>query len=93
MCYLNKLSITKAELIEWLETTVFLRNSCAVPLLEFAVEDLSEVKQLKSEKIVDQKRIIELQDEIIAEDNKLDLVGKSEIKLYSSVDSCAEELL
>ena len=97
-CYLNKPSITKAQLIDWLETTVFLLNSCAVPLLDFAVEDLSEVEQLKSEKIVDQKKIIELQDKIIAEkDNKLDSVRQtveSEIKLYSSVvqKSCSEAL-
>ena len=97
-CYLNKTSIHKATLAEWLETTVFLLNSCAIPLLDFAVEDLSEVEQLKSEKIEDQKRIIELQDEIIAEkDDKLDSVKKtveSEIKLYSSVvqKSCSEAL-
>ena len=43
------------------------------------VEDLSEVELLKSEKIGDQKRIIELQDEIIAEknDNSLDSVKKT----------------
>ena len=97
-CYLNKPSIHKATLAQWLETTVFLLNSCAIPLLDFAVEDLSEVEQLKSEKIEDQKRIIELQDEIIAEKNdKLDSVKKtveSEIKLYSSVvqKSCSEAL-
>ena len=97
-CYLNKTSIHKATLAEWLETTVFLLNSCAIPLLDFAVEDLSEVEQLKSEKIEDQKRIIELQDEIIAEKNdQLDSVKKtveSEIKLYSSVvqKSCSEAL-
>ena len=97
-CYLNKTSIHKATLAEWLETTVFLLNSCAIPLLDCAVEDLSEVEQLKSEKIEDQKRIIELQDEIIAEkDDKLDSVKKtveSEIKLYSSVvqKSCSEAL-
>ncbi|KAL5270090.1 hypothetical protein ACHWQZ_G003546 [Mnemiopsis leidyi] len=78
-CYLNKPSITKAQLIDWLETTAFLLNSCAVPLLDFAVEDLSEVEQLKSEKIIDQRRIIELQDKIIAEkDNKLDSKSCSE---------------
>ena len=44
----------------------FLSNSCAIPLLDFAVEDLSEVEQLKLEKIEDQKRIIKLQDDIIA---------------------------
>ena len=84
MFNLDKTSIQKATLAHLLngwkvETTVFLSKSCAIPLLDFVVEDLSEVELLKSEKIGDQKRIIELQDEIIAEknDNSLDSVKKT----------------
>ena len=59
-CYLNKSSITKAQLVEWLETTVCLLNSYTVPLLDFAVEHQSELEELKSEKIADRRKIIDL---------------------------------
>ena len=43
-CYLNKSSITKAQLVEWLETTVCLLNSYAVPLMDFAFEYKMDLK-------------------------------------------------
>ena len=97
-CYLNKSSITKAQLVEWLETTVCLLNSYTVPLLDFAVEHQSELEELKSEKIADQRKIIDLQEQLIVEkDNKLQSVQKtveSEMKSYSAVlqKSCTEAL-
>ena len=49
--------MTKATLARWLESTVFLLNSRAVPLLDFAIEQQNELEELKSVKIVDQRKI------------------------------------
>ena len=97
-CYLDKTSITKATLVKWLETTVFLLNSCSVPLLDFALEQQNELEELKSEKIADQRKIIDLQEKLIVEkDANLQSVQKTvetEMKSYSSVvqKSCTEAL-
>ncbi len=88
-CYLNKPSITKAELIEWLETAVYLLDRVSLPLLNFAYDQKEELDELKNEKISDQKKIIELQENLIKEkDVNLDAVQKTvetEMKSYSSV--------
>ncbi len=48
---LNKPSITKAMLLEWLETTVYVLNEYCIPLMFFAAERTEELDDLKSEKI------------------------------------------
>ncbi len=91
---MNKPSITKAELIEWLETAVYLLDRVSLPLLNFAYDQKEELDELKNAKISDQKKIIELQENLIKEkDVKLDAVQKNrrnrnEIVLLS----CAENL-
>ena len=91
-CYLDKTSITKATLVKWLETTVFLLNSCPVPLLDFALEQRNRVEELKSERIADQRKIIDLLEKLIVEnDANLQLVQKTvktEMQLYSSHQLC-----
>ena len=47
---LNKPSITKAELIEWLETIVHLLDTVSLPLLNFASEQKEELDELKNGK-------------------------------------------
>ena len=58
-------------------------------LVNFATEQLTEFEELKTEKITDQYKIINLQEKLIVEtDNKLQSVMKaveSESELYSSV--------
>ena len=63
-----------------------------IPPIDFAVEDLNKVEQLKSEKIDDQRRIIALQDEIMAEENKLDLVQDSRIRNLTAFISNIKKL-
>ena len=46
--------------MEWLETAVCLLNGYTVQLLDFAVEHQSELEELKSEKIADRRKIIDL---------------------------------
>ena len=59
---LAKSSISKAQLSEWLFSTVYLLDRCSNPLLSYADRDVSE---LKDEKISEQKKIIQLQDQKI----------------------------
>ena len=86
---LNKPTITKAHLIEWLTATTYLLEHCGLPLLDSAVEQKSELDDLKNEKIADQKKIIQLQEQLIEKkDKELNTVKKtveSELKSYSSV--------
>ncbi len=86
---LNKPRITKDKLIDWLETAVFLLDSCSLPLLRFASGLNDDLSELKNEKIVDQRKIIELQDKLIEKKDEeltaVQSVVKSELKSYSSV--------
>ena len=97
-CNLNKPQITKAQLLEWLETTVFLLDCCSLPLLDFATDQKQELDDLKTEKISDQKKIIELQNQLIEKKNaELQTVQqtvKSELQSYSSVlqKKCSDAL-
>ena len=97
-CYMNKPQITKSMLLEWLETTVFLLYSCSVPLLEFATTRTDELDDLKTEKINDQKKIIELQDQLIEKKTDelctVQQTVKSELQSYSSVlqKNCSDAL-
>ena len=95
---LNKPSIPKAQLVEWLHTAVFLLDRCSLPLMDLAVDQKAEFDELKDEKICDQKKIIELQSKLIEKKNEeVNSVKKSvetELKLFSSVvkQSCSSAL-
>ncbi len=97
-CNLNKPSITKAMLLEWLETFVYLLDEFSIPLMHFAADRTEELDELKTEKIGDQKKIIELQDQLIdKKEEELLSVRKtveSELKSYSSAvqNTCSEAL-
>ena len=99
---LSKRNITKDKLCEWLETVCCILNSYAVPLLQNAVPLIPQIDQLKSEKIEDQKTVIDLQNQLIVKkDEELEAVKSSvreevcsikstvqaEMKSYSSVVS------
>ena len=95
---MNKSGITKAQLAEWLTATVYLLDHCSIPLMDSAVLQKNELDDLKNEKINDQKKIIQLQGQLIEKrDEELKTVTKtvqSELKLYSSVvkQSCSDAL-
>ena len=88
-CYLDKPGITKAMLIEWLETVSYILDSFCVPLLENAVPIADKIGKLQEEKIDDQAKILELQRDLIARrDKELEAVKntvQTEMKSYSSV--------
>ena len=92
---LAKSSISKAQLSEWLFSTVYLLDRCSNPLLSYADRDVSE---LKDEKISEQKKIIQLQDQLIGkhEENLLSVkkTVETELQSYSCVveKSCTEAL-
>ena len=83
-------NITKNMLSEWLETVCRILDAYAAPVLSVAV---TEHETLKSEKIADQQRIIELQEKLIEKkESELDSVKRemqttvqAEMKSYSSV--------
>ncbi len=81
---LNKPSITKAQLVVWLTATVYLLNSCSVPLMELIVEQKAELDELKSEKIVDQNNITRLQEQLIEQKNE-ELNTVKKIMLFGRV--------
>ena len=92
---LNKNGITKAQLAEWLTATIYLLDHCCLPLMDIAVEELDV---LKNEKIAEQKKIIQLQEQVIEKkEEELNTVKKtvqSELQLYSSVvkQTCSDAL-
>ena len=97
---MKKPQITKSMLVDWLETTVFLLDTISLPLLSFAVDQKSEMEELKSEKIEDQRKIIQLQDQLIekrtVEVETVHQTVKSELQSCSSVRAtkyscCSEE--
>jgi hypothetical protein len=65
-CNLNKRSVTKEKLAEWLETVCYILDSYSVPLLKKAVSAIDRcakrIDELQKEKIDDQKGIIQLKD-------------------------------
>ncbi len=97
-----KKTITREKLTSWLETVCFILDSCAVPLLEKGVDVLRTAEELKSEKVTDQKTIIELQgklidkreEELAAVQTSVQTTVKSEMQSYSSAvtKSCAAAL-
>ena len=52
---LNKPSVVKAQMAEWLHTAVFLLDQCCFPVMSNA---RSQLEELKKEKIEDQTEII-----------------------------------
>ena len=92
---LMKPSISGAQMSEWLFTAIYVLDHCSNPLLSYADRD---VKTLKDEKIVDQKKIIELQDRLIGKKEEelksMKTAVKSELQSYSSVlqKSCVDAL-
>ncbi len=97
-CYMNKRSVTKEKLCDWLETVCCILNSFAVPSLYSAVPLVERADQLKEEKISDQKTIIDLQKKMI-EKNEVEIravqtVVKTEMSSYPSMltKSCTASL-
>ena len=92
---LNKNSVVKAQMAEWLCTAIHLLNQCCLPLMSTA---RSTIEQLQEEKISDQRAVIELQEKLICKkDGDLGLVSqtvKKELKSYSSAlqQSCSTAL-
>ena len=92
---LNKTSIVKAQMAEWLFSAIFLLDHCCMPLMSSAK---CQIEKLQEEKICDQKEVIDLQKELISKKNEqLSLVNKTvekEIKSFSSVlqQSCSTAL-
>ena len=97
-CFLNRKTVTKDKLVRWLETVSFILDSFCVPLLESAVPIANRISKLQEEKIEDQAKIIQLQQDLIAKrDNELKAVHETvqtEMKSYSSVvaKSCSAAL-
>ena len=92
---LNKHSVSKAQMAEFLFTAVYLLDHCCLPLMSSAT---SQLETLQTEKISDQKTIIDLQQDLISKKNEeLGEVTKSVeagLKTYSSVlqQSCTKAL-
>ncbi len=96
-CYMAKKTVTRDNLISWLETVSCILNSFAVPLLESAAEMSENFQTLKDEKIKDQESIIKMQEKLIEKkDTEISAVHstiqssvqstmKEEMKSYSSV--------
>ena len=94
--------ITKDTLCTWLDPICALLNECCIPLVECTLPVYEECEELKTDKIKDQSKIIELQEELISKkEEELKIVKesveskvKSEIKSYASAVSktCAAAL-
>lgn len=88
-CYLNKRTVSKEKLSNWLETVCYILDSFSVPLLKNAVPIVERISVLQKEKIDDQEKIIKLQDEVISKNSDqlkaVKTTVETEIKSYSSV--------
>ena len=95
---LNHGKLTKGQLSEWLYTAFYLLDRCCLPLMGLAAKQTTQLDQLKSEKIRDQEKIIQLQNQLIEKKEEEIKVVKdtvvSELKSYSSVvqESCSAAL-
>ena len=95
---LNHGKLTKEQLSEWLYTAFYLLHRCCLPLMDLAAKQTTQIEQLKSEKIRDQEKIIQLQNQLIEKkDDEIKVVKDtvvSELKSYSSVvkESCSAAL-
>ena len=92
---MNKNTVVKAQMAEWLFSAIYLLEKCSLPLMSNARVQL---EKLNEEKIEDQKSIIKLQSDLISQKNEeLGLVSKTvetELKTYSSAlqQSCSSAL-
>ena len=94
--------ISKDTLCTWLDQICALLNECCIPLVECALPVYEEYEDLKTEKIKDQSKIIELQEELISKKEEelkavkesVESTVKSEIKSYGSAvtKTCAAAL-
>ena len=95
---LNCPNIKKEQLSEWLYTAFYLLDRCSMPLMDLAAKQNGQLEKLKDEKITDQAKIIQLQNQVIEKKNEELKVVKetvsSELKTYSSVlrESCSAAL-
>ena len=95
---LNHGKLTKGQLSEWLYTAFYLLDRCCLPLMGLAAKQTTQIEQLKSQKIHDQEKIIQLQNQLIEKKEEEIKVVKdtvvSELKSYSSVvqESCSAAL-
>ena len=101
-CHLNKRTVPKEKVAEWLETVCHIMDSFSVPLLKNAVSTADaltkRVDELQKEKIDDQKEIILLKDKFMEkrtdELNKVKATVQAEMKSFSSIvkKSCPTNL-
>ena len=92
-CHLNKRSVPKEKLAEWLETVCYILDSFSIPLLKNAVSTIDRnakrIDELQKEKIDDQKKIIHLNEKVMekksAELNEVKSAVKTEMKSFSSI--------
>jgi len=85
---LNKNSVVKAQMAEWLHAAIFLLHNSCLPMMSFA---RSKIEELQEENISDKKEVITLQSRLISiRERELGTVSstvKKEIKSYSSIFS------
>ena len=92
---LDKPSVVKAQMAEWLYSALQLLDYASLPLMSNAS---SQLERLRSDKISDQEEIIQLQRDLVSKKNEeLGLVSKTveaELKTYSSAlqQSCSSAL-
>ncbi|KAL5250473.1 hypothetical protein ACHWQZ_G016267 [Mnemiopsis leidyi] len=93
LCHLSKRTVPKEKLADWLETVCYIMDEFSVPLLKNAirsVESLTKrIDELQREKIDDQRKIIQLKDEVLDkrsnELNDVKSTVQTEIKSFSSI--------
>ena len=94
-CNLNKRTVSKEKLCEWLECICFMLDAFAAPHMQCAV---NRVEELTLEKNSDQEKIIDLQSQLIekkeAEISSLQTTVKEEMMSYSAAltKTCAAAL-
>ena len=91
--HLNKRTLPKEKLAEWLETVCYILDSFSVPLLKNAVSstdcNIKRIDELQREKIEDQNEIIRLKDKVIEKKSdelkEVKSTVQTEIKSFSSI--------
>ena len=91
--HLNKRTVPKEKLAEWLETVCYILDSFSVPLLKNAVSSIDRsakrIDELQKEKIDDQNKIIQLKDEVLERKsvvlNEVKSTVQTEVKSFSSI--------
>ena len=86
---LNRTSVVKAQMAEWLHSAIYLLHQSCLPLMSSA---RNKIEDLQEENISDKKEIISLQNKlIIMKDRDLGLVSKSVVKEMKSYSSALQE--